>query len=519
MTYNTPQSLLAIPPNIKAPDAYRVLGLPTLEADRERIRTAINAKLTRLADTKSQADPVAWAQASQWVQNAQAILLDSGKKAAYDRKLGAENPQAAVPVADPLAGVLPTPPRKPAPAVDPMADFLPSGPPSVGPRPSLGEYGQTSQTAADPVGVPLVRRKTVTAKRRMPWVPIILTVFCLAAIGGLGGLAVLMLQGNGGTIVINPNGGTVLASGEGGARMISSPGKVPDRDKRPYDPVMGGLAGNVRPPRSEQSDAQDGLNIPPEPDMRNDSDPMTSEPMEGEPMEGEDMSSDPDMTPETMVSEPVVPEPMTPETPDPTTPETTPTEPDSTEPPMTEPTPEELQAGVVALTAVGAAIKQHDWANMKRLAEAADAVAAGPEQKLLAADLFQFVDLVTYYHGAIEKSLKTLSSGIELDLANQVKVIVVEATPAKLIIRVNGNNREYETAKLPLGLAHKLAEMSLSADPTTMQAAKLAYQAMSPVTTPEIRTAAVDELAKISDKVEGAEPAKLVSVIRFLYQM
>jgi hypothetical protein len=518
MTYNTPQSLLALPPNVKAPDAYRVLGLPSLEADRARIKAAIEAKLVRLADTKSQADPAAWAQASQWVKNAQAILSDASKKAAYDRKLAAENPGASAPVVDPLAGMLPTPARKPAaPASDPMADFLPQGPPSL----RTARMGQAESMVAveeapseAPVAVPMVRRRPVSTKRRMPWVPIILTVFCLAAIGGLGGLAYLMLQGKGGTIVINPNGGTVLASGEGGARMISAPGAVPDRQKQPYDPVMGGLAGKVPPPRSEQGLAPEQVAPPKTPSNPPMTEDMDSQPMESEPMDMQPGEPGP-MEPVTPAPNPnMVPEPMVPETPEPA-----PTEPIPAEPPMPEPTPEEIQAGVVALTAVGTAIKQHDWANMKRLAEAAEAVAAGPQQKLLAGDLFQFVDLVSYYHGAIEKSLKTLGSGVELDLSNQVKVIVVEATPAKLIIRVNGNNREYETAKLPLGIANKLAEMSLAADPATLQAAKLSYQAMSPVTTPEIRLAAVNELEKITDEVEGAEPAKLVSVIRFLYQM
>jgi len=155
---------------------------------------------------------------------------------------------------------------------------------------------------------------------------------------------------------------------------------------------------------------------------------------------------------------------------------------------------------------------------MKQLADDAQAAAAGDQQKEQAAMMYQLVDLATFYHGGIEKGLTLLKAGNELDITDELKIVIVETGPDKLIVRFNGKNKEYTFDTIPLSLAHKIAKLTMSGDAPTSIAAKHCYQAIAAVTTQAYREAAVAELEKITEEVEGAEPAKLVAAIRLLYQ-
>ena len=534
MTYNTPQSLLSLSPNVANPDAYRVLGLPLFETDRVKIKAAADSKLSRLNESRASADPAAWTAAVQMVKSAQAILGDVGKKAAYDRKLAAENPPQS-PAADPLAGVLPVSSANSAsaaqPAIDPLQSFLPKPaavPPPLATSPSAfasptavatapafdASPAYDSPGAAAPVRVPVVRRASTASRKRFPWVPVILSVFCLIALGGLFGVIYMFQQGGGG-IVLDPDGNMTLASadGRGGARVSHREVALAaeQRQRQSHgDPVMGDMAGNVSPPKPWQG-TNDATALDP-------AQTAVTSPMAGDDSMSnsmDDMESDSTMTPEPMTPEPTVPEPTTPE---PTVPATVTPEPTTPEPPMVaEPTAEQLQMGAAAIDKVTNAIRRADWSNMKSLAQAAETAAAGEAQLELASSLYQLVDLATYYHGALTQSIGTLGSGIELDLTDDLKIVIVEVAPERLVIRFNGKNKEYPMQMLPLSLAHKLASMSVAGEEATIEAAKYAYQAVAPVTTPPFREEAIVSLGKITGEVEGAEPAKLIAAIRHVY--
>ena len=105
MKHTTPQSLLSLPPEMQIPEAYRVLGLAAFESDKAKIKAAAEAILVRLKDAKETADKAAWEKSIVWVKNAQAILGDSGKKAAYDRKLAAASHQTKFSAAGNLRGI------------------------------------------------------------------------------------------------------------------------------------------------------------------------------------------------------------------------------------------------------------------------------------------------------------------------------------------------------------------------------------------------------------------------------
>jgi len=503
MTYNTPQSLLSLSPNVANPDAYRVLGLPLFETDRVKIKAAADSKLARLNESRASADPAAWTAAVQMVKSAQAILGDVGKKAAYDRKLAAENPPQST-AADPLAGVLPISSANSAasaePAIDPLQSFLPKPaavPPPLAASPTALASPATVATAssldasaafdspgvATLVRVPVVRRTSTASRKRFPWVPVILSVFCLIALGSLFGVIYLLQQGGGG-IVIDPDGNMTFASadGRGGERVSHREmALAAEQRQRQSDPVMGDMAGKGSPPKPwQRTNGSAGL------------DPMQT------------------AVTSPMMPEPTIPEPMVPATvtPEPTTPE----------PPMVaEPTAEQLQMGAAAIDKVTNAIRRADWSNMKSLAQAAETAAAGEAQQELASSLYQLVDLATYYHGALTQSIGTLGSGIELDLTDDLKIVIVEVSPERLVIRFNGKNKEYPMQMLPLSLAHKLASMSVAGEAATIEAAKFAYQAVAPVTTPPFREEAITGLGKITGEVEGAEPAKLIAAIRHVY--
>jgi len=484
MTTATPQSILSLPPETQPTDAYLILGLAAFESSRTKIKAAAEDAISRLNRARPSTDEGVWVIAAQWLKDAQSILSDASKKAAYDRKLTARM-AAKVPAIDPLAGFLPGRVKQPAPPPSPANNPRPvpiHTTPSAATQTTTRLLPETTSPTFNLPQVPIgTGHSRSRARRGLPWFSIFLSLFSLIAIGGLGGLLYLLQRGNLPSIVISSGGVTVAASADadGDGRAVALPGEVTDRNAkpRPFDPVMGGLAGDMPPPRP--------------PEMLDD-------------VRTEAVANDSSMT---QMGSPLMPmvEPTTPMMPAPETPAPPPTE-------------EQIKAGDVAIAAVVDAVKQHDWARMKQLADDAQAAAASDQQKEQAAMIYQLVDLATFYHGGIEKGLTLLKAGNELDITDELKIVIVETGPDKLIVRFNGKNKEYTFDTIPLSLAHKIARLTMSHDAPTSIAAKHCYQAIAAVTTQPYREAAVAELEKITAEVEGAEPAKLVAAIRLLYQ-
>ena len=270
MKHTTPQSLLSLPPEMQIPEAYRVLGLAAFESDKAKIKAAAEAILVRLKDAKETADKAAWEKSIVWVKNAQAILGDSGKKAAYDRKLAADS-AAKPPATDPLSGMLPgagapttgrvqTPaipppfrpgqvPRPAAPAVpvyDPLAGALPTG--AVRGTPAGAVTSQPLETAPS---VPVFRGRSSTKRRRgLPWIPILLSLFCVIAIAALGGIVWLVQTGN--PIVINTSGGPLITSPDGSGQVVGQPMEL---HPRPVDVPVTRALGEDAAGKDSQLDA------------------------------------------------------------------------------------------------------------------------------------------------------------------------------------------------------------------------------------------------------------------------
>jgi hypothetical protein len=244
MTHDTPQSILALPEDASAPDAYRVLGLTVYESDREKISFAIETTFAKLKAEKGSANTKAWETAVGWVKNAQAILIDASKKAAYDRKLANTGVAAQPPVADPLAGLLPGAMRPQVSPNNPLAktgfpqtgfgetaktqvinSLANASPAGFGLPTSATQAASTQQATSDAMQVPRVKRSSGSQRRRgLPWLMIFLSTFCAIAIISIGGLLYLLTRRGGTPIVINAGGGIYDPNNMTG-QVISRPGE------------------------------------------------------------------------------------------------------------------------------------------------------------------------------------------------------------------------------------------------------------------------------------------------------
>jgi len=493
MNKNTPQSLLSLSPDLQSPDAYRVLGLSKFEADRATIKAAAEQWIVRLGEERTSADEASWATAMQWVKNAYSILSDAGKKAAYDRKLAIESEK--IDAADPLAGVLPQRPSSPTAGLPPTTPRFQAGHSTLTrgielesiPVPAPPELVCPEPT---PMTVPVVRRSSSkTRSRGIPWFSILASLFCIAAMGGIGTI-LYVLQNSDKQIVLNLGNGPLVigVDSNGDGQAVIAPGEIPDRTRKPFDPVMGGLANDMPPPQTLES-----VDESPAPESRDEpAMPMMQETLQAE--------SAPSVSSEPMVDAPMVVPTI------------------ETQPATSKVTDAQNAESEKVVDSLVEAIKRHDWEGMKTISEQ---LATRPMLEPLqqrAGSLYQLVDLATYYRGGIQKGLLTLQAGNEFDLTNDLKVVIVEVGNDKLIIRFNGKNKEFTFDTIPLSLAHKIAQLSLTNDDATARTAKFAFQAIAPITTPPYRDEAIAEIEKITEEVEGAEPAKLVAAIRDIYQ-
>ena len=256
MTTATPQSILSLPPETQPTDAYLILGLAAFESSRTKIKAAAEDAISRLNRARPSTDEGVWVIAAQWVKDAQSILSDASKKAAYDRKLTSRM-AAKAPAIDPLAGFLPGRVKQPAIPVSPVnnpGQVLVHTVPAVAAQTTPMQIPETASPTFNMPQVPIGTGRSRSRPRRgMPWFSIFLSLFSLIAIGGLGGLLYLLQRGDLPSIVISSGGVTVASSADtdGDGRAVATPGEVTDREAkpRPIDPVMGGLAGDMPPPR------------------------------------------------------------------------------------------------------------------------------------------------------------------------------------------------------------------------------------------------------------------------------
>ncbi|TWU24278.1 hypothetical protein Pla52o_22050 [Novipirellula galeiformis] len=557
MSANEMLDLLSLPSGTQNPHPYQVFSLVGGEQDAEVINAAIKKTIRKLQDAKGTADPADWKRAAKWVQQSRDILLDPVKKKELDVRFGVIEleelpppPGAAAPIsapaavppppgaavkADPLVGLLPK--------ADPLAALLPQGNPlaAASPvaatpviempavpvvpvpaaNPSPGNDGLAAagnHEAASFAAAPVAIKKKAPKRRRKSRTGLYVSmIFGLAMIAMIGAL-VWVINVKPGTIAITAKDGSFTVSTDQGSdkSLQAETPRSPSQGNRSraVDPIMGSLAPATRNgsgsnnPRGSFGDTQGGMG------GLGGMDAGDSNPME--------MSPEPNATndrDDAEVSSPM--ESMETTVPAPTTPGPAMTPPDTPEPAPAAPSVPELSEEMVAkgeelIAKARTAIKSSDWKQIKAVHDAAADTAFTPEQQMRAGPLLEIADLASYYRGAIERGVGTLDTGSDFEVTENLRVIVVEKGPDRLVIRFNAKIKEYAFDELPPRLAEKVASFALKEGDPAVIASQAVYQAIAPNSNDAYRQAAIQTLEAMTAEVEGASPKQIAVALRDL---
>ena len=141
--------------------------------------------------------------------------------------------------------------------------------------------------------------------------------------------------------------------------------------------------------------------------------------------------------------------------------------------------PEDKAAIKSALSAARQALANRDLAAAEiELAQAT--LEATSRESLAQVDRLQLLALrIGEFWNAVRETLSSLQAGESLDVEGE-QVSVVEASKEKIVVRVAGRNREYQTTKMPAKLAMTLAARWLNEDNPVSPAVLGAFQAVDP---------------------------------------
>ncbi len=549
--------LLPIPKGVQKPHPYQVFGLEEGEQDSDTIKQAVKRVVTQLKAVKGDTDSKLWSSAARMAQEAREILADPKKKAQLDARFGivaiedspveSEEPAprgdplaGVLPAADPLAAMLPSsnplapvasgaassPPASSPPASSPPASSPAASSPAVdGPQPVLPESAVDMVAAPSTVAVSestpasiaeqsfapdasiRVEKPTKRRRRRSVMGTLVFVAFSLGMVTLIGLLSYFLFFSSGQVAITNTDGQFSITTkeAEGETTRVSPPASAGASERRPVDPVMGSLAGNVDPPKRTPSGlTSNSGEATSNPDMTATTDPdMTA-------------TAEPDMTDTDMSDTDMS---------DPTASEGNPSDPPgesvftTPEPEMTEPdaiTEEMIAAAAQKLANVRSLIREAKWKEMKGAAEALSEMPMSEEQAAEAEALYELADLATYYRVGIEREVSELNTGDDFAVTDSFRVIVVEKGDDLLVVRYNERNRSFTFDEFPFSLTHKLGTFSMPDSPTT-QAAKAVYQAIAPKATPAHREESIDWLRGIDGEVEGADVDRLIDTIEALF--
>lgn len=562
MSAKTIHDLLPIEPGNSSPNAYEVFGLTLGEPDMGIVSASVADTIHRLRSIKSTTDPQVWKLAAKVVQAARAKLADPKQKAELDAQFGivpmpsrttssSSSPSPVVgpsptPVKfDPLAGMLPpTNPLAPvqppvtAPVVPAAAPVLPAPvlpaaaapvlPAPVQPAPNPATpIPPAPQSAAPPIVTPIVtpiptsrpdvplileNQPPRTRRRRSRYSSMILSVFTLGMLVTIGFLVYFLLIGPGTLAITNQNGSLTIKTGLSPATapaVVARPIETqPRQSQRRFDPVMGSLAGDTPPPSTSLPSVApeaSAASKPIKPPMRK---PMPSavpapDSMPApDTMPAPDSMSAPDRTPATKAmpatetSSAPVPMPTPADTP-----------------------PPEVLADVdadAAIAKVSRAITSSDWDTMRGVAEEVAAMPMSAAKSELAEGLFQLADLATFYRGGIVRGVETLTSGNDFEVTPDLRVVIVETGPDRLVVRANARNKTFTIDQIPFVMAKKLVTFSIDDGPTR-DAAMAAFEAVSPLGNDGYRDQAVRVFERIGDQIDDADSDKLILAIQHLF--
>ncbi len=527
--------LLPIDGSVANPNAYQVFGLHGGGHDDATVGQAIRRVYARLKQTKPTADPNVWKQAAQLAESARQVLEDSDRRQKLDQVLVAagsttaagavaeehravateDDPLAGLlPPVDPLAGVKPLPPATQnnaavlgvPPGVSPAASVL-GTPPTPAPQPA-DQPPPTPQAAATPAlsldaggqsrPAGWSPSKSVRKKRRkkntgMLW----FGVFVVAMLGGIIGLLHFLNQGRRIAINTSPEQGVVVAQPmQPPAGSVRAPRRAGD-DVLPGAPASG-VAGALRRQRDDRPNGS-GLGQ---------ANPLNN--------------PQPAMEPSAPMQPPTSPNPMPAEP----NPEPAPmTEPSQPEPePMAaamsesspQPDPQMVAANRAKMKAVETLIQTAEWDRMKPAAGELLKLELSPEQAARASSIYDIADLAVYYRGAIERGLASLQTGNEFAYIDNIKMIVVEATPQSVTLRYNRRDKSFTLDELPPRLTESLVALTLPMDKPDTIAAQALYRLIHPATNDAYRDDAFESLASVDGQLDQVDTKTLQTLAQEL---
>ena len=290
-------------------------------------------------------------------------------------------------------------------------------------------------------------------------------------------------------------------------KTTTQPKKQRPRKKKPTDPVMGDMAGDVLPPKSY---TETGLPVnqfsPPQTtrDMRKKDrqDQSMDEPMS---LESPDIPGVSDVVkPGVVQSAPIDPDAMLPISP-------------PSETPSSQMNQGDVKKADAKIADVKQLIRDAKWVEMKPSAEQLTEMMLTPEQRVQADALYNLADLATYYRGALQRGLGTLKSTQDFEVADGFRVIVVQVSTSSITVMFNKRNKTYSIDELPLRLGEKIASFALSPDKPDSIAAKNAYQSMVPQATDAHRSDAIDSLMSLNGQLEEVDTKAVAEMIKALF--
>lgn len=223
--------------------------------------------------------------------------------------------------------------------------------------------------------------------------------------------------------------------------------------------------------------------------------------------------------PKPVEPKPVEPKPIEPKPPEPAIPVPMPPPPKPPEPAPTEVklTPAELMALSQAMTSAKETLRERNFAETDKHLNAAKKLARSPDQLAK----LNRLDVLTQYVKQFDRSLKTLMADENFDAGAELmmgttRVVVVERSPTKIVIRINGQNREYALASMPDGLAMALIDLRLPTSDPVSKVIKASYLAAAKVPT-EINQEKAKELFAQAVQEGVSEVADLPMVMTDTY--
>lgn len=197
--------------------------------------------------------------------------------------------------------------------------------------------------------------------------------------------------------------------------------------------------------------------------------------------------------------EPVKPEPAKPEPPKPEPPKPEPPKPElKPDPPLAEmPTRDEAVQLGKALQQAKAAIGEFNFEEADAELAKADKLAKIPEHRDKLARLKEIGGYVKQFHERLVQAATGMDGGESFKVGSSTMVAMIEADQKQVILRVAGQNKAYQYADLPVGLAAALADMKLDKADPVARVLKGAFVAAHKNSTP-------DQLQQAKSWWEGA---------------